>query len=385
MARFLIFAPNYLPATRYGGPVRSTHGLAKALVTAGHVVDVLTTNVDGPDTLNVPTDRPVEMDGVRVHYCPVSAPRRIYYSPAIARRAAVLLPLADAVHVNGVFLWPGPHLARAARAAGKPLIISPRGMLAPEMVAGKSRLIKNAWIVSQERANLAAASAIHVTSQSEAEGLRAMGLDLAPVAVIGNGVDMPDVPPDECEIGEIWGDVQPGRRVAFLGRLDWTKGADMAIEAVRAHPDAVILLAGHDQIGLRTQLAPRLRRAGGGRCGVFLGPLDGRRKWAFLAGADVLLVPSVRESFGMSVAEALALGTPVIATDGVGAASILRRLSAGLVVPRDQAALNCALRALLSDDARRAALGAAARALAASELNWSMIAARMTALVATPN
>ena len=380
MTHILIFAPNYLPATRYGGPVRSTHGLAKALAAAGHIVDVLTTNVDGSDRLDVPLDRPVEMDGVQVHYCPLSPPRRIYYSSALAKRAAQLLPLADVVHINGMFLWPGPYLARVARAQGKALVISPRGMLEPEMIAGKSRLIKKAWISLQERANLAAATAIHVTSEGEAEGLRAMGLDLAPVAIIGNGVEMPDTPPEPSEIAEIWGDVPPGKRVAFLGRLDWTKGADMAIEAARAHPDAVIRLAGHDQIGLRAKLEPRLRRTDGSRCGDFLGPLDGRQKWAFLGGADVLLVPSVRESFGMSAAEALVVGTPVIATEGVGIATLLRRLDPELVVLREQAALDAALAALLSNETRRSALRSAAKDIATTDLDWSVLAAKLVAI-----
>jgi glycosyltransferase involved in cell wall biosynthesis len=380
VTRVLLFAPNYLPATRYGGPVRSTHGLARALVAAGHVVDVLTTDVDGPDRLDVPLDRPVEIDGVRVHYCPISTPQRIYRSAVLARRAASLLPRADAVHINGMFLWPGPYLARAARVAGKALVISPRGMLAPEMVAGKSRLVKQVWIALQERANLAAATAIHVTSEGEAAGLHAMGLDLAPVVVIGNGVDMPINPSRPDEIERIWGDVPPGQRVAFLARLDWTKGADMAIAAVRAHPNAVIRLAGHDQIGLRTELESQLRRADGTSCGSFLGQLDGAQKWAFLAGADALLVPSVNESFGMSVAEAMAVGTPVIATEGVGAAPMLRRIDPGLVVPRTQAALDAALARLLAESDRRREIGSAAQHIAATELGWGGIAARMAAV-----
>ncbi len=377
MKRIVIFAPNYLPATRYGGPVRSAHGLARGLVARGCHVDVLTTDVDGPGRLDVPLDKPTKIEGVQVHYCPIAAPRRIYYSPALAQRAAGLLPLSDAVHVNGMFLWPGPYLARAARRLGKPLVISPRGMLMPEMVDGKSRLAKRTWIAVLERANLAAATAIHVTSESEAEGLRTMGLDLAPIAVVGNGVDLPDRLPSATEIAAVWGDVPPGRRVAFLARLDWTKGVDMAIEAVRAHPQAVIKLAGHDQIGLQAELAPRLIRNDGRAAGSFLGPLNGMDKWAFLAGADVLLVPSVRESFGMSVVEALAMGTPVIATEGVGAAMLLRQLDSRLVVPREQGALDFALSALLSEDCRRASIGRAARAMAARELRWTGIARKI--------
>ncbi len=346
----------------------------------GHKVDVITTDVDGPNRLDVSLDHPIEMDGVEVHYCPISKPRRIYYSPAVAQRAASLMPYSDAVHVNGMFLWPGPFLGRAARQLGKPLVISPRGMLMPEMVAGKSRLVKRAWIATQERANLAAARAIHVTSEGEAEGLQKMGLDLAPISVIGNGVQLPARAPSQPEIDAIWGGVGLGRRVAFLARLDWTKGADMAIEAVRAHPRAVIRLAGHDQIGLQEKLAPRLVRPDGSIAGSFLGPLDGMDKWALLAGADVLLVPSVRESFGMSVVEAMAMGTPVIATEGVGAAALLRRLDPSLVVPREQSVLNAALAKFLADGTRRDAIGQAARAVVKTELTWTGIARQMLAL-----
>lgn len=378
--RILLFAPNYLPAIRYGGPVRSVHGLARGLAALGHHVDVLTTNVDGQNTLDVPLDASIEIDGVQVHYNPISSPKRLYWSPSLARRAAHLLPLADAVHVNGMFLWPGPYLARAARAAGKALVISPRGMLMPEMVVGKSRLAKSLWIALQERRNLAAANAIHVTSETEAEGLRAMGLDLAPVVVLSNGVDGPERQPRLTDIDEIWGNVPPGRRVAFLARLDWTKGVEMAIAAVRAHRNAVIRIAGYDQIGLQAALEPQLLRPDGTCCGAFIGPLDGPRKWAFLAGADVLLVPSVRESFGMSVAEAMAVGTPVIATDGVGAATLLRRLDSSLVVAREQTTLNSALTTLLCDPVRRATIGALARELARTELSWTAIATRMADL-----
>lgn len=378
--RILIYTPNYLPATRYGGPVQSAHGLARGLVEVGHEVSVLTTYVDGPRHLEVPLDRAVDMEGVSVHYCPIRMPERIYYSPEMARLAEAIMPNIDAVHINGLFLWPGPRIARIARQWGVPVVISPRGMLMPEMVAGKSRLMKTAWITLQERTTLRTASVIHATSEGEAEGLGAMGGGLAPVAVVPNGVEGPAHAPTAEEIAEVWGDVPAGRRVAFLARLDWTKGMDLAIEAVRAHPDAVLRIAGHDQIGLRAQFEPRLRRDDGSSAGAFLGPLDGARKWAFLAGADLLLAPSVRESFGMAVAEALAVGTPAIVTPGVGAKDLVAEVDAGLVVPRETGALSAALTALLADPDRRAAASDKARTIMAERYDWRAIAARMAAI-----
>lgn len=375
-----IYTPNYLPGTRSGGPVRSVHGLARGLVDLGHEVDILTTDKDGEERLDVPLDQPIEIDGVRVHYRPVVWPQRIYYSPALARLADDLVPRMDAVHVNGMFLWPGPYIARTARRAGKRLVISPRGMLMPDLVKGKSRWNKLAWIMLQERANLAGATAIHVTAEAETDGLRCLGLALAPIMQLSNGVTLPDKATDQTAIKEIWGDVPEGRRVAFLGRLGWNKGIDLAIAAVRAHPEAMIKLAGHDEIGLRRQLEPRLYRADGQSCGAFLGHLEGDEKWAFLAGADVLLMPSLQENFGNSLVEAMGVGTPVIATEGVGASHYVRRVDPTLVVQRDQKYLDRALADILNDPARRMRVGEAGKALVRSELRWHNIAERMAAI-----
>src|ERR1700690_1357050 len=84
--RILHVVPTYYPAVRYGGPIRSVHGLAVALSRRGHDVHVYTTNVDGPDNLDVPTDGPVLLDGIAVHYFRVPALRRLYWAPALARR-----------------------------------------------------------------------------------------------------------------------------------------------------------------------------------------------------------------------------------------------------------------------------------------------------------
>src|SRR5487761_2434080 len=104
--RLLHVVPSYYPAVRYGGPIRSVHGLCRALARRGHEVHVYTTNVDGPGVSAVPTDRPVDMDGVQVHYFEVQSPRRLYRSPAMRRCLRATVGGFDAVHIHSVFLWP---------------------------------------------------------------------------------------------------------------------------------------------------------------------------------------------------------------------------------------------------------------------------------------
>ncbi len=88
MLRILQVVPTYYPAVRYGGPVRSVHGLSAALARRGHEVHVYTTNLDGPNDLDVPLDTPVDLDGVKVHYFDVPGLRRLHWSPGWAPGSA---------------------------------------------------------------------------------------------------------------------------------------------------------------------------------------------------------------------------------------------------------------------------------------------------------
>lgn len=380
--RVLQFAPNYLPATRYGGPIQSSHGLAKALVQRGHDVHVLTTNVDGPDVLDVPLGRAIARDGVKIWYFPVRKPRRFYFSPELGNCADAQLQGFDIAHINGMYLWPGPKVARSAFKFNVPYVISPRGMLVPELIAGKSAVAKRAWIALIERRSLGRASAIHVTSEEERGGLEALELDLAPVALIGNGVEWPSDAPSRGAIERVWAGIPSGSRVAFLGRLDWTKGVDIAIDATLGHPHAQIVIAGPDQHGMRAQLEARLVLSGAmnkQRC-RFIGAVSGEQKWALIAGADVLLAPSLKESFGIAVAEALIMGIPVVCTEGVGLAPVVRRADTGCVVARNSGALTRVLTELLDDPKRRREFGQRASDLMKAKYTWPVIASEIEQL-----
>jgi len=378
--KFLFFTPYYHPATRYGGPVRSVHGLARALVGLGHVVHVITTNVDGPNELNVPLDSIVDVDGVSVRYFPIQTPRRILFSPLMAKRVEELVSEFDVVYINGVYLWPGPKIGKIARKANKHVILAPRGMLIPELISGKSAVPKRLWIRLMERSNLKNASAIHVTSSEEQRGIDALGIEMPPTHIIPNGVELPEQSPSAEDIEALWGGIPKGKRVAIMGRLAWQKGVDTAIEAVRLHGDSVILIAGPDEAGLREKLESRLSIKNK-ELGRFTGELLGTDKWALLYGADVVVMPSEKESFGMTAIEAMAVRTSVIASTGVGVSEIMAPIDQDSVVPKTASHFANALDVFLSDDVRRSNFGVALQERIAQDYTWHSVAKRFESLV----
>ena len=189
--KILHVVPTYYPAVRYGGPIRSVHGLASALAAQGHDVHVYTTNADGKGVLPVPLDRPVRLDGVNVWYFATSIGRRIYRSPEMRQALALNIANFDIVHLHSVFLWPTSAAAQAARRARVPYVLSPRGMLVGDLIRRKSSLAKRAWITLFERRNIEQAAAIHLTSEIEASELRALGFRCKRLAVVPNGIELP--------------------------------------------------------------------------------------------------------------------------------------------------------------------------------------------------
>jgi glycosyltransferase involved in cell wall biosynthesis len=356
--RLLHVVPTYLPATRYGGPIFAVHGLCRALARRGHEVHVFTTNVDGSGVSDVPLDCPVEMDGVRVHYF-ASQFRRLYYSSAMRRQLRTFVPLCDVVHVHSVFLWPTSAAARIAARAGVPYVVSPRGMLVPELIRRKSRAAKSLWLRAVERQTLRDAALLHVTSQRELDDARALGLPLPAHAIVPNGIDLPPL-----------SDAPHGDELLFLGRINWKKGLDRLIEAMKLLPEARLAIAGNDE----EDYAATLPRAENVR---FVGTVSGEVKDALLRNAAALVLPSISENFGNVVLEALAVGTPVVVTPEVGLARDVEAAEAGIVTSNEPAALAQALRALLADRATREAMGRRGRALVEARFGWDRVAAEM--------
>jgi glycosyltransferase involved in cell wall biosynthesis len=360
--RILHVVPTYFPATRYGGPIYAVDGLCRSLAARGHDVEVFTTNVDGPGISDVPLGAPIERAGVRVHYF-ASTLRRIYYSPGMRKALDVRARDFDVVHAHSVFLWPTAAAASAARASGVPYVISPRGMLVPELIRKKSRVVKTAWISLIERRSFGRACAIHFTSEVEHEDARRVGIPIPRAAVVPNGVHIP----------QLTEAVRDQSMVLYLGRINWKKGLDRLIEAIASVPQARLVIAGNDDENCIATL-PRHDRV------TFAGEVAGAEKTRLLSTAALLVLPSLSENFGNSVLEAMAHATPVIVTPGVGLARHVEAAGAGIVCDGAPPALAAAITRLLAQPDLRASMGLRGRAEAEGHFGWDDVAARMETL-----
>lgn len=364
--RILHVVPTYLPATRYGGPIYAVHGLCRALAARGHEVSVFTTNVDGDQESAVPLGAPVTLDGVSVRYFP-SAFRRLYVSPRMRAALDDSVGGYDAVHLHSVFLWPTWAAARAARRHGVPYLISPRGMLVPELIARKSRFAKLLCIRAVERRTFSHAAALHFTAQREWDEARRIDIPLPSPFVVPNGIDLPPI------------DDRPrlDSTLLFLGRINWKKGLERLIEAMALVPAAKLIIAGNDEEALTPEL--RAQAAGNGTASRidFCGAVSGERKDELLRTCTALVLPSYSENFGNVVIEAMAVSTPVIVTPEVGLAPDVEAADAGIVSSNEPERLAAAIRILLDDQARRGAQGRRGRAVVAESFTWDSVAARM--------
>jgi len=370
--------PTYLPAWRHGGPIFAIHGLCKALAARGHEVTVFTTNVHGDGTLDVPLAEPVAMDGITVRYFLVQPPRRLYLSRGLGQAARDGMTGFDAVHLHSVFLWPTSAAARAAERADVPYVLSPRGMLVPELIQTRGRWRKLAWMLLAERRTLERAAVLHATSVLEAEDAARLDLPLPPVAVVPNGIDSEPWDGETASLSPpVRAVLQRGPFLLYLGRLSWKKGLDRLIPALAQAPGAVLAIAGNDEEGIRPESERLARDSGVADRTIFLGPVQGADKAALLHRTAALVLPSRSENFGNVVLEAWAASRPAVVTPEVGLAAVVRETGAGIVAEGD---LGGALRDALADSDRLDAMGSLGKLAVAERFGWGAVAAQMEAV-----
>ena len=348
------------------GPSYSVVRLCEATIAAGEEVALATLDL-GPAT---------PLPAFAQRFPRGRGPGGLGRSPALKRwlDEQVRRGGASIVHSHGMWQMSAVYPAWAVRKGAAKLIVAPRGSLSPWAMRNGSGAKRLFWPVLQKPA-LMRAACFHATAETEYEDIRRCGFR-QPVAVIPNGVDLPPLPEPSAASGRI---------LLFLGRLHPTKGADVLIDAWRLVQDRFphwrLVIAGDDvdPWGKASGYMDRLRRraAAGAARVTFTGELLGRAKWDAYRNAALYVLPSHTESFGMTVAEALAAGVPVVTTRGTPWREMESR-GVGWWIETGPAALAACLQEALTLDAstlRR--MGLRGRAWMAEAFSWADVGRRM--------
>lgn len=352
-----------------GGPSYTVPRLAEALGTLGCGAEIAALEAPYAQTRGGVTVRAFGRDAM-----PVAALFRLGRSRAMAEGLGGLG--ADVLHTHGLWMMPNVYPAWVAKRQGLPFVLAPRGMLGKSALQF-SRPIKRAfWAIWQARA-VAQVNCFHATAESELEDIRAFGLK-APVAIVPNGVDLPPCP----DPGPHGDPVDAGAPfILSLGRLHPKKGLESLImgfaRVAQAHPDWHLRIVGMDEGGYGDVLHRAIETAGLESRVSIDGPIFGAERDALMARASLFALPSLHENFAVTVAESLAVETPVISSKGAPWAG-LETHRCGWWVDHGVEALSQALDAAMALSAEeRAAMGQRGRAWMARDFSWDGIAERM--------
>jgi glycosyltransferase involved in cell wall biosynthesis len=235
-------------------------------------------------------------------------------------------------------------------------------------------LLKNTWIKLIERRSIAQASGIHVTSEIEQNGIEEFGMKTPPFYCVPNGIEKMDM--DSLERAQ--SKVLPNfPYVLFLSRINWKKGLDRVIRAWRDVPDMTLVIAGNDEEGYQAEIEQLARAVDVDDRIRFIGPVHGAHKWLLFKNAELFILPSRSENFGIVVLEAMAMSCPVIVTPEMGIASTVAEANCGRVVAGEPRLLASAVNDLLGDEEKRKSMGESGKAMAENRFQWDRIAGQM--------
>ena len=364
----------------YGGPSQMVLGLSAALASQGIDVTIITTDSNGDIgqiPLDVPLNQPIQQNGYKIIYFHCSPFRRYKFSLSLLQWLNANARQFDLAHIHALFSPVTTLAATIARGHNLPYIIRPCGMLDPADLQKKKRL-KQIYAALLERPNLAGAAAIHFTSKQEAKISERFGL--------GDTGKMP-LPQDLVIPLGVTAGLFPKRLresqvpiVLFMSRIEPKKGLDLLIPALESILASGIefqfILAGSNpqDADYETGIKVKIQNSSLGKYTTITGFVSGDRKNELLTNADLFVLPSYYENFGIAVAEAMAAGVPVAISDRVYISDDIQQAEAGWVAPLEVGAIASMIESALLDPQERQRRGLNAQAYAKKYYNWEAIA-----------
>jgi glycosyltransferase involved in cell wall biosynthesis len=360
---------------RDGGPTRAIGIIERALSDSGVEVTTLTTDHD-LELERRPGDPAAENGARRIYAHKWLDTYKV--APGLVPSLMKAVQGHDVVHIHALFSFASTTAAWVARYSRVPYVVRPLGTLGCYGMRARRRRLKRLSTALVEGPIIRRAAAMHFTSRAELEEAEALGLPMRGV-VIPLGVDWEGPPAAPVAHPALAG----CRVILFLSRLDPKKNVEALIDAVASSQmlssSCALLIAGTGESAYVSSLQARASAAGLSDRTVWLGYVEGAQKRAALAAADVFVLPSISENFGIAAIDALHAGVPCVLGRGVAIAREIDEAGAGLAVPPEAGAVAQALERILGTDLRRRMAQRAAQ-FAGREYSVQVMAKRLIAL-----
>jgi glycosyltransferase involved in cell wall biosynthesis len=361
-------------AAESGGPAKACLEMARASAGRGHAVTIFATDRGlAPDS----GARPSTGGGVAIRYFPEQWPHALATSWPLASALMEEVSRFDVVHLHSLYLFTDWAAARACRAHGVPYILRPHGTLDPyQYRQHRWRKFAAEWLFQNRVTRHAAV--IHYTADDEMRLAEPYAFGV-PGAVIPLGLDLDAYAtlPPKGEFRMRHPEIGARPIVLFLGRLHAKKGLDVLAHAfaicVRQGSDAFLVIAGPDD-GMLSATQRILADEGMAERALFTGMVTGAEKLALLAEADLFVLPSHSENFGIAVVEALACGVPVLISPHVNLWREVESAGCGRIEPVEVGRVADGISVLLADPALRRTMGQKGRTLVANRFTWPRVA-----------
>ena len=276
----------------------------------------------------------------------------------------------NVIHNHGLWLQSNHLAAIAARSCKLPLVTTTHGMLRPWALSHKHWKKKIAWWLYQKK-DIRSARILHSTCMEESNELRGLRLTNA-IAEIPIGVNLTQQQPKLAH--------SSGKRVLlFLGRIHPVKGLMNLVKAIDSiRPDNwICVIAGPCEGGFRKRLEQEISRRNIRTYFDFVGSVSGYEKSLLFRQAELFVLPSYTENFGIVVLEALSCEIPVISTDATPW-NILPKVGCGWSIPVGAKSLTQKLAECMSlEKPALKAMGKIGRNLVETTFTWQSIGLQM--------
>ncbi|MEG3908154.1 hormogonium polysaccharide biosynthesis glycosyltransferase HpsP [Microcoleus sp. w2-18bC1] len=376
----------------YGGPSQMVLGLSAALAAKNIDVTIITTDSNGDIgqlPLDVPLNQPIQQNGYQIIYFRCYPWRRYKFSLSLLQWLNENARQFDLAHIHALFSPVTTFAATIARYHKLPYIMRPCGMLDPADLQKKKRL-KQIYATLLERPNLAGAAAIHFTSKEEAKISERFGWGSTGKMPVPRDLDctgkMP-VPRDLVIPLGVTAGLFPKRLresevpiILFMSRIEPKKGLDLLISALESILASGIefhfILAGSNpqDADYETQIKVQIQNSSLAKYTRITGFVSGDLKVELLTKADLFVLPSYYENFGIAVAEAMAAGVPVAISDRIHIAEDIQQAEAGWVGPLEVGAIANSIKSALLNPQERQRRGLNGKKYAEKYYNWEAIA-----------